>query len=180
MKPIFKDDKIYLRALEPTDLDDLYKWENDTTLWDVGNSISPYSRHQLWEYLQNYDGDIYKSHQLRLMIVETESDRNIGTLDFYDFDPFNNRGAIGILISSEFQNKGYGKRALSLTLQYATEYLGLHQCVAIIPHDNVKSIKLFQSVGFEITGRFKDWLRIGKEYKEAFMLQFIANSGSVE
>ena len=36
--------QIRLRALEPEDLDVLYAIENDTTIWNVGNTNVPYSR----------------------------------------------------------------------------------------------------------------------------------------
>ncbi|MDD2960834.1 MAG: GNAT family N-acetyltransferase [Muribaculaceae bacterium] len=171
MKSILQDDEICLRALEPTDLDILYEWENDTSLWDIGNTIAPYSREQLWEYLQGYDGDIYKSHQLRLMVVLKSSGESIGTIDFYDFDPFNSRAAIGILIAPQYQGKGYGKQALRLAKEYATEYVGLRQCVALIPIENTHSYKLFLSEGFSVSGIFKEWLRIGRRYVDVYIMQ---------
>ena len=36
--------KIALRAIEPEDLDDLYRWENDSSLWIYGCTIAPFSR----------------------------------------------------------------------------------------------------------------------------------------
>lgn len=173
MKAILEDNKISLRALDPTDLDIMLAWENDTRIWDIGNTITPYSRQQLWEYLQNYDGDIYKSRQLRLMITLNETKEPIGTIDFYDFDPFNNRSAIGLLIDEKYQNQGYGKRALILSIEYALNFLGLHQCIAIVPTENIYSKKLFDSVGFQNVGLMKDWLKIGQGYKSAYFMQII-------
>ncbi|MFM2019059.1 MAG: hypothetical protein RL007_2715, partial [Bacteroidota bacterium] len=34
-------ERIRLRALEPYDVDTLYKWENDTTIWKASNTITP-------------------------------------------------------------------------------------------------------------------------------------------
>ena len=42
---------IRLRAPEPEDLELLYKWENDTSLWLAGNTRAPYSRFQLKQYI---------------------------------------------------------------------------------------------------------------------------------
>ena len=44
---------IHLRALEPEDLDILYHSENDSSLWQYGSTLVPYSRFTLREYLQN-------------------------------------------------------------------------------------------------------------------------------
>ena len=39
--------QVRLRALEPEDLDILYRYENDSSLWEVGTTIAPFSRKQL-------------------------------------------------------------------------------------------------------------------------------------
>lgn len=35
---------IYLRAIEPEDLDILYQWENDSSLWVHGCTLAPFSK----------------------------------------------------------------------------------------------------------------------------------------
>ena len=35
--------QIELRAVEPEDLDALYRWENDSSLWIYGSTVSPLS-----------------------------------------------------------------------------------------------------------------------------------------
>ena len=39
---MLSDNFIRLRALEIEDLDMLYLWENDTSLWHYGNNIAPF------------------------------------------------------------------------------------------------------------------------------------------
>ncbi len=57
---------ITLRAVEPTDVDCLYIWENDPSLWPHGSTRAPLSRFQLSEYATGYDADPYSARQLRL------------------------------------------------------------------------------------------------------------------
>lgn len=166
-----EDDIIRLRALEPTDLDVLYRWENDSSLWDVGNTIAPFSRKQLWDYIENYDGDIFTARQLRLMIVLKVSGEAVGTVDFYEFDPFNARSAVGVLVDGSHVRKGYAARALHLIADYAGKYLGLHQLVAIIPVANVASVRLFEKCGYKITGRLRSWIKKSTRFEDAFMVQ---------
>ena len=54
MSQLLRNDIIALRALEPTDLDTLYRWENDSRLWYASDTVAPYSRAALWQYLENY------------------------------------------------------------------------------------------------------------------------------
>lgn len=38
---LLSNDRVRLRALEPEDLELLYRWENDPELWEVGNTLAP-------------------------------------------------------------------------------------------------------------------------------------------
>jgi diamine N-acetyltransferase len=42
---------IYLRALEPEDLDFIYTIENNESVWEVSNTQTPYSRFLIIKYL---------------------------------------------------------------------------------------------------------------------------------
>ena len=81
---LLTNERISLRALEPEDLDILYKWENDTSLWENGTTTVPYSRFTLYEYLKNYSTDIYQDKQLRLMITLNNGKVPVGTVDLFD------------------------------------------------------------------------------------------------
>ena len=51
MKQSFlNNDRIYLRAVEPEDLDIMYEMENDPSMWDISNFTVPYSRYVLRQY----------------------------------------------------------------------------------------------------------------------------------
>ena len=63
-----KGTNIYLRALEPEDLEFIYKIENNESVWDVSNTQTPYSRFLIRQYLENAHQDIYEAKQLRLAI----------------------------------------------------------------------------------------------------------------
>ena len=65
-----KDENVLIRALEPEDLEYLYKWENDMDLWEVSDTLTPFSHFTLKKYIENADTDIYSVKQLRLMIVD--------------------------------------------------------------------------------------------------------------
>ena len=78
-----------LRALEPSDVDFLFEWENDEKLWHLSNTIAPFSRFVLEQYILNSHQDIFTNKQLRLMIDLKNGDNNypIGSIDLFDFDP---------------------------------------------------------------------------------------------
>lgn len=162
-----KSDTCYLRALEPEDLEYLYLLENDTTIWEVSETLSPYSKFVLKQYLANSHKDIYEVKQLRLAISDY-NERLLGFVDLFDFNPKCKRAGIGIVIlDKENRNKGIGKQTLGLITEYAFKHLDMHQLYANISEDNKASIHLFESAGFEAVGVKKDWnLIAGKYYNE--------------
>jgi diamine N-acetyltransferase len=147
-----------LRALEHTDLDFLYTLENDTSVWHVGNTLTPYSKFVLEQYLENAALDIYTIKQLRLVICNHEQEA-IGAIDLFDFDPLHRRAGIGIVVAAPYRGKGHAAEALHLLLNYCQHTLQLHQVYCSVTASNHTSIKLFKNAGFEEVGVRKEWLR---------------------
>ncbi len=155
---------IKLRAMEPSDLDVLYQWENDPANWIVSNTITPFSKHVLQKYIENAHHDIFEARQLRLMIdniqVLPENPETIGAIDLFDFDPLHRRAGIGILIARrEDRMKGFASEALSILVEYAFRSLHLHQLYCNVSEDNEASLKLFKKSGFIEIGEKLDWVR---------------------
>jgi len=179
---ILEGNSIFLRAPEPEDLEFLYRWENDTDIWQVSNTLVPFSRFELRNYIENAHRDIYETHQIRFMISlrEVSVPKTIGTIDLFDFDPYHNRAGIGILIgSAEERGKGYADDALRTLITYCFSVLKLRQLFCNITTDNTPSIHLFQKCGFEITGEKKDWIRSENGWKNEYILQLLNNKSKV-
>ena len=163
-----------LRPLEPTDLELLYKLENDETVWEISNTSAPYSKFVLKQYLDNAHRDIYEVKQLRLVIEEVEENRAVGFVDLFDFDPRHRRAGVGIIVyDASERGKGYGKDALQVLSSYAFRHLNLHQLFAHISEDNTASISLFEQLGYKKAGMRKDWLITGSGYKNDLIYQLI-------
>ena len=169
-----ENNKIILRALEPEDLDALYKWENDSSLWNYGSTLTPYSKFALRNYLsESTQQDIFNSRQLRLMIVEKASGKSIGTVDLYEFDPMNLRAGIGILIDSDYRNKGFGNNALQLMKEYAFRFLLLKQLYAHVPKTNESSYRLFKKAGYKESGLLQSWIKTGDGFVDVYFMQLV-------
>ena len=153
-----KTENTYLRALEPSDLEFLYTLENDVSVWHVGNTLTPYSKFVLEQYLENATQDIYTVKQLRLVICNAEN-QAVGAVDLYDFDPMHRRAGVGIAIVPDHRKNGHASDALQLLLAYCRTTLQLHQLYCSVTATNLQSINLFTKAGFQSIGTRKDWLR---------------------
>jgi diamine N-acetyltransferase len=160
---------ILLRAIEPHDIDVLYRWENDPEIWHVSNTITPFSKYILEKYIENAHLDIYQVKQLRLMvdvIGENAPARTVGAIDLFDFDPYHNRAGVGILIGDKSdRKKGIATLALKKFIIYCFNTLLLHQLYCNITKGN--------ECGFRVTGRKAEWIKTPGRYVEEIMLQLI-------
>jgi len=169
-----KGQTIYLRALEPEDLDFIHEVENDEEIWEASNTQTPYSRFLIKQYLENAHQDIYEAKQLRLAICLGESFPAVGLIDLFEYDPRNNRAGVGIIIKSKAdRNKGIGSEALQLVIKYAFTKLNLHQLFANIDSANNASETLFTNFGFEKVGVKKEWNLINGRYRDEAIYQLI-------
>ncbi len=172
---LLSNQRIRLRAPEPEDLDILYKWENDTQMWEYGSATAPYSRLALRQYLSEAQCcDIYQSKQLRLMIDTQEAaPKTVGAVDLFDFDPLNRRVAVGIVIDDAHHRKGYACDAMQLTAEYAFNHLNMKQIYAFVATDNTSSYKMLQKLGYVQAGTLKAWKHIAGEFRDAYIMQLI-------
>lgn len=171
---ILKNDLVKLRAIEPADIDLLYEWENNSEIWNVSNTIAPFSKYVLDKYLENSHLDIFALREIRLVIEENNQSKAVGCVDLFDFEPIHLRAGVGILINNrEDRKKGFANSAMKLLIEYSKNTLFLHQLFCNISADNTASLSLFQNLGFEISGTKKDWNNIGTEFKDEYFLQKI-------
>ncbi|MFA5417434.1 MAG: GNAT family protein [Bacteroidales bacterium] len=175
MKNMLQLNGIKLRAPEPGDVDFLFDLENDSRLWHLSNTQSPFSRFDLEQYVLMADKDIYSSRQIRFVIekVEGKKSKTIGTIDIFDFEPKHKRAGVGITLLEDERGKGFAAIALKILIRYAFEYLKLYQLYCEIEQDNVTSINLFEKAGFKLSGVKRQWLIRGFDRIDVLFYQLI-------
>lgn len=166
---------IRLRPVEPSDIDFIYTMENEPSVWRVSNTLVPFSRFQIEQYVLSSEHDIYAEKQLRLvieLIVGTHS-QSIGAVDLFDFDPHDLRAGLGILIVSDERQKGYAGETIEIIKEYCFKVLNLHQVHCSISTDNTSSIHLFTNHGFIQNGTLKEWRFLDGKWQDEIMFQLI-------
>lgn len=173
---ILNGENISLRAVEPGDVDFIYQMENDPAVWQVGNTIVPFSRFQIEQYALTSQHNIYAEKQLRLMIdlkVVSHRKKTIGAIDLYDFDPLHKRAGIGILIIQDEREKGFASESLDLIIRYSFGILMLHQLYCSVSSENMRSLHLFEKHGFMKSGIKKEWRLKEGNWTDEIMFQLI-------
>ena len=172
-----KGTSIYLRALEPSDANLLYRWENNKDLWPVSFTQVPFSEFILEEFVNASHSDIYTNKQLRLMVNKADSGETIGIADLFEFDPQHLRTGVGIYINEAFRQSGCAFECINLLRDYCFNTLFLKQLFVHVNESNMASIALFEKAGFEKNGMKKYWNRTGVDsYENVWFMQCI-NTG---
>ena len=162
---------VTLRAMEPEDLDTLYKIENNQELWAVSATNVPYSRFALHEYVETNTNDIYADKQVRMMI-DNESGETVGIIDLMNFSPQHSRAEVGIVVMKPHRHNGYATAAMEKLVAYARQTLHLHQLFLVAECENESRLQLFEKLGFVKTAQFKQWLQVKEGvYKDACLMQ---------
>jgi len=149
-------DEIYLRTLEETDVDFMLQMENDIDIWRVSQTLEPYSYEDIKHFILASSHNLVEDKQIRYVIVLSKNDKQIGSVDLFDYNAKKKSAGVGITILKPYRKKNYGKMALLKLIEHAFSELHLVTLYCTIFTDNEASIRLFESVGFQRIKLLKD------------------------
>lgn len=152
--PFILGKKIYLRALERSDIPLCTRWINDPgTHPYIYTGTFPYNEERETKWFEN----LYNSNdRLELGICLTEGDTLIGTCGFIRIDWVHRWAIFGIILGeSEYRDKGLGTEATLLMLKHAFDTLNLQRVELGVFSTNTMAIKCYTKAGFEIEGTLR-------------------------
>jgi len=142
-------DLLYLRIPRSEDVDFMLRLENDPDIWKVSQTEEPFTYDEIADFINDSKHNLFLEFQLRNVIVLKEGDTAIGTLDLFDYDDKERSAGIGITICKDYRNKKIGSKALLLFVKMAFLDLNIRELYCTIFPDNIESISLFESCGFQ-------------------------------
>lgn len=108
-------------------------------------------------------------------IVQNENYCRIGRCVLVDIDYINRNAKIGIFIGDkQHWNRGYGREALRLALDYAFNLLNLNSVMLGVLAFNVRAIRCYKQVGFKEIGRVRERRIIGEERYDVIWMDILA------
>ena len=148
--------RLTIRVLRPEDITITYlNALNDDKI--VGLTEA---RHQHWDitnvtrYIENSN---MPTESILFRVSLKEIDHPIGNIRLFNFHEIHNRAELSFLFyDMEEWGKGYATEALDTVVKYAFKSLNLHRIHADYYEPNVPSGKIFEKLGFEIEGIYRD------------------------
>ena len=160
--------RIYLSPMNIDDLEIYTKWLNDC---NVTNGIHGTHKMINLETEKEYLNKCLSNGDYQFAIVKKENDELIGNCGIDDISFRDQNGVIGLFIGEEEnRNKGYGKEAIDLLLEYCFNYLNLNNIMLKVFSFNERAIKCYKKVGFKEIGRRRKCCYLnGKFYDDVYM-----------
>ena len=136
------------------------------------------ARHQHWNIanVKRYIDNSNKPGESILFQVSLKQiDKHIGNIRLFNFHEVHNRAELSFLFyDMEEWGKGYATEALDTVVNYAFESLKLHRIHADYYELNVRSARVFEKLGFEIEGTYRDHFLLDDMYIDSVRVGKIA------
>lgn len=169
---MFRKKELIVRAVDSSDFDFLYKLENDKAYWHLSGTKKSFTSRELMDFIEGAQQPILLSRQFKY-IIEIQGYGQIGCLDLFDYDPFNQHIGVGIIIYDEnYRRKGYAKQALLLLESYLKEVLHCKYVFARVLQNNKASISLFNEINYIVADhQTKELFLQDKYYRDEILFQ---------
>lgn len=165
------NEQIYLRPINIEDTENVVRWRNSEHVrkYFIYQADFTVESHVRWMKEKVETGEV-----AQFIIVESDSQRDIGSVFLRDIDWVHNKAEYGIFIGEESaKGKGYGSLAAKKILEYAFDNLKLHRIYLRVLADNQRAIASYKKAGFVQEGVLKDDVLIRGEYKDVVWMAII-------
>jgi len=168
-KPFLIGNKIYLREIEPADLNENYQqWFNDEEVCQFN------SHHRFPNYKQdmdNYYNTIIKSkNNLILAIILKKTDKHIGNISLQSIDFINRSAEFAIIIGDKSSwGKGVGGEAVDLVINHGFGQLNLNRIYCGTSRENIGMQRLAEKFGFKKEGIFRQAFFKNDQYHDTII-----------
>ena len=161
--------KVRIRAIEKTDIDEIMKWINDQEVMDNLLMRYPVSRYQEEKWIERtLDGT---SDRNKVFAVETKEGVYLGGIGLHRISWENRNAEVGIVIGKkEYWNKGYGTDAMMTILDFAFNLMNLHRVYLRVYSFNERGIRSYEKSGFRKEGVMRDDLFAQGKYHDTIIM----------
>jgi len=172
-KPFVCGEKAALRVVEPEDADYLAYCHNspDVRPWFFTNYPTNSLRQK--ECIEK----IYENYEyVPLIIMNQQSKTDVGVTAFHRIDIVGGMATLSIILPDrENWNKGYGKEATHLMVEYGFDVLGFHRIQLVVAAKNSAARRIYASAGFQEEGVLREAMYQDGNYWDFIMMGLLAS-----
>jgi|RhiMethySRZTD1v2_1073278.scaffolds.fasta_scaffold97624_4 RimJ/RimL family protein N-acetyltransferase len=165
--PTIEAERISLRSIEESDLDQLYAIFADPKVMRYWSTLPLESIEEARTLLEEIQTGNQQRTMLKWGVALKETDIMIGTVTLFHLEPSQGRAEIGYAQARAYWGHGYIHEALQSLLTYAFEEMKLRRVEADVDPRNGASIKTLERLGFQKEGFLRERWHVGGEIQDA-------------
>jgi diamine N-acetyltransferase len=152
MKQFFESERIRFVEVSKLLIDDYLLMVNDYENVNrfIGGNHKTYTEEMEMKWVQ----EKLEEKAPVFSMIEKNSGKFIGNIELMDMTE--TEGELGIAITAEMQNQGYGTEAVSSMVQYGFHHYGLKRIFLRTRPHNVRAIRVYEKCGFREYNRTED------------------------
>ena len=169
--------RISLRPIEETDYPVLFKWRNEfrfLSLFSAKREVISFE-----SFIKEIKREFERNRHLQFIVSRKDTNKPIGTIFSFNFNPVDGYVFVNIYIDSEEENKGYGVEGIVLFVYYLFMFFPVRKiCFEIFSYNNL-SLSTMQNgsrYGFCEEGRFKEHRFFNGKHYDVFRFAIFRNS----
>ena len=149
-----RNDSVSIGPLLPEDTGPLFVWLNDVDAARLDLAYRPTD----WLAYKAWLDELGRSTtHMVFAIRKLFEPQIIGFVIFKNIQSVHRAADVGVRIGAEAERgKGYGRRALSLAMDYAFRHMNLHRITLTVFAHNARAIASYKAAGFREEGLFRD------------------------
>lgn len=167
-------DKCYLSPCDPDDAHMWVSWFNDLEV-TIPLGDEAYLPSTLLSELETLQ-DVLKQRRHVFSIVDLVTDNLIGRCLLFEVDQVNRNAMLGIVLGEkDYWDRGFGRDAIRLLLDYAFNLLNLHSVMLGTFSFNERALACYRNVGFRLIGRRREARIIAGSKYDMVLMDILAS-----
>jgi RimJ/RimL family protein N-acetyltransferase len=165
---MFKNELIYLRKLEATDLGRTCQWLNEPEIFLIMGIESPPSiiGQQRWFEITDQARD-----KIVFAVCTVKNNEHIGNVSLDNIDARHRTARLSAFIANPSnRGKGLGRHAIYLLLEYAFHHLNLRKVYLKMLAENNRVFIFYKKLGFVLEGTLREHEYVNGKYVDKNLL----------
>jgi RimJ/RimL family protein N-acetyltransferase len=150
---MLRGDRVRLRALEPEDAQEIWRWWQDHEFRVLDGNIYPPSLVATVDWVRSLGQPSFGGVALG---IEREDGALLGYVSLKRTVPEDRCAEFGIAVAREFWDQGYGTDATRTMLRFAFQQMNLHRVTLRVVDYNHRARHVYEKCGFAVEGRLRE------------------------
>ena len=154
--PLIETERLIMKKMSHSDAEKIYEMRSNPKMHEHTDSKPDESIDDTIAYINKMNKGIEEGKWLIWAIEDKGTQKVIGSISIWNFNPEEGSGELGYGITPEYQGRGLMKEALLCIVEYGFRSISLNAIEAYTEENNTKSLKLLESCGFSLVNKVQD------------------------